>query len=203
MEARCWSDYLCPWCYVGQHRDALLGSLGVEVVHLPYELHPEIPAAGRAIRPDGRLRDTFARIEVACAEADLPFLAPTRLPNSRRALETAEWVRQHHAEAFGAVHRGLFAAHFALGQALDDAAVLDAIVAGAGAPADAVRDAVERGDASPLVDAAMAEARGAGITSTPTWLLGSLAIPGALDPSTMERWVTKVVARSTGDRERS
>ena len=29
MEATCWSDYLCPWCYVGQQRDGLFAELGV------------------------------------------------------------------------------------------------------------------------------------------------------------------------------
>ena len=63
MEARCWSDYLCPWCYVGRASSATIEELGVEVVHLPYELHPEIPPEGRAVRPDGRLGPTFDRIE--------------------------------------------------------------------------------------------------------------------------------------------
>ncbi|MEO6987107.1 MAG: DsbA family protein, partial [Aquihabitans sp.] len=87
MDATCWSDYLCPWCYLGQHRDRLLVDLGVTVTHLPYELHPEIPPEGRAVRPDGRLRTTFDRVEAACDEAGMPFRRPTRMPNTRRALE--------------------------------------------------------------------------------------------------------------------
>ncbi|QXC62526.1 DsbA family protein [Aquihabitans sp. G128] len=196
MEATCWSDYLCPWCYVGQHRDALLSRLGVTVVHLPYELHPEIGPEGRRVRADGRLAATFDRIAAECAEADLPFRRPERMPNTRRALETAELVRRHHPEAFAAVHRGLFAAQFATGDPLDDADVLDAIVAAADAPADAVRALVDRGEGAPLVDDAMARAREVGVSSTPTWVLdGGFVVPGALDPATMERWVTKLVAR--------
>ena len=26
MEATCWSDYLCPWCYVGQDRSAQIAA---------------------------------------------------------------------------------------------------------------------------------------------------------------------------------
>jgi predicted DsbA family dithiol-disulfide isomerase len=196
VEATCWSDYLCPWCYVGQARDRLFTELGVTVVHRPYELHPEIPAEGRRVRPDGRLSPTFDRVEEACAEAGLPFRRPERMPNTRVALETAEWVRVHHPHAFAAVHQGLFAAHFATGDPLDDQRVLDAIVAGAGAPADEVRAAVGRGDAAALVDASMAQARDAGVTSTPSWVLGDgFVIPGALDASTIRRWLEKVVAR--------
>lgn len=197
MEATCWSDYLCPWCYLGQHRDRLLTDLGVTVTHLPYELHPEIPPAGRTVRPDGRLRTTFDRLEVACDEAGMPFRRPTRMPNTRRALETAEWVRRHRPDAFSAVHRGLFHAHFAAGDPIDDPAVIDDIVATAGADAVAVRDAVDDGRATAFVDEAMTDARAAGITSTPTWLVGGrLTIPGALDPDTVTRWVSRLIERN-------
>lgn len=199
MRATCWSDYLCPWCYVGQARSALLERLGVAVVHLPYELHPEIPASGRRIRPDGRLAPTFERVAAECEELGLPWRAPERMPNTRRALETAEWVRRQHPDAFDALHAGLFDAHFAQGLALDDAEVLDALVAAADAPASEVRAAVERRDARPLVEASMDRARSAGITSTPTWMLDDgFVIPGALDAATLERWVTKIAQKRAG-----
>ncbi|MCU1372030.1 MAG: hypothetical protein JWO77_3224 [Ilumatobacteraceae bacterium] len=198
MEATCWSDYLCPWCYVGQDRSAQMEELGLSVVHRPYELHPEIPPRGRVIRADGRLAPTFARVAAACEEIELPFEAPSRMPNTRRALATAEWVRLHHPEAAAAVHAALFRAHFAVGLAIDDPDVVDQIVTGAGAPAAEVRAAVDSGAAGPLVDASVAEARSAGVSSTPTWVLeDGFAIPGALDRATLARWITKIVARSS------
>ncbi len=196
MDAACWSDYLCPWCYVGQHRDSLLGELGVFVTHLPFELHPEIPPEGRRVRPDGRLRVTFERIEAECDSVGMAFRRPTRMPNTRRALETAEWVRLHHPGAFAGLHRSLFAAQFVTGDPLDDADHLDQLVTSAGAPADEVREAVDAGTASSTVDTAMLRARHAGVTSTPSWLIGDLLVPGALDPATMQRWVSKLVARA-------
>lgn len=195
MEATCWSDYLCPWCYVGQQRDEVFTSLGVTVVHRPYELHPEISPSGRPIRPDGRLRATFDRIEAECVAAGMAFRRPTRMANTRRALETAEWVRVHRPGAFASLHRGLFAAQFATGDPLDDPAVIDAIVEAAGGSAAEVRHALDAGQAAPLVEASMEQARQVGVASTPTWVLGELVIPGALDAVTLERWVTKMVAR--------
>jgi predicted DsbA family dithiol-disulfide isomerase len=200
VEARCWSDYLCPWCYVGQARSDLMERLGVSVVHLPYELHPEIGPAGRRIRPDGRLAPTFERVAAACVEAGLPWRAPDRMPNTRRALETAEWVRREHPEAAAALHRAIFAAHFAQGLAIDDPTVLDRLVAESGAPAAAVRAAVDDGRAAGHVDASMDEARGLGVASTPTWVLDDgFAVPGALDEPTLARWISKIVARRTRD----
>lgn len=196
LTARCWSDYLCPWCYVGQSRSAQMEDLGIGVVHLPYELHPEIPTAGRAIRADGRLAPTFERVAAACAEAELPWRAPTRMPNTRLALEAAEWVRLHHPDAAASLHRALFAAHFADGLEIDDVEVIASLVEAAGAPASHVLDAVRSGAAKPTVDASMASARELGVTSTPTWVLDDgFAIPGALDPATLQRWLTKILAR--------
>ncbi len=199
MEARCWSDYLCPWCYVGQARDAVFERHGVTVLHLPFELHPEIPAEGRRVRPDGRLAPTFDRIEEECAAVGLAFRRPTRMPNTRLALASAEWVRTQRPEAFAAVHAGLFAAHFATGDPLDDPEVLDAIIATAGADPDEVRAAVVGGSADALVDRSMDEARALGVTSTPTWVVGALMVPGALDEATVDRWVGRLAARQRDD----
>src|SRR4051794_35519593 len=55
MEATAWSDYLCPWAYLGRDRTRLMRDLGVTVTVQAYELHPEIPAEGVAVRPGGRL----------------------------------------------------------------------------------------------------------------------------------------------------
>jgi len=43
VDAVVWSDYLCPWCYLGRDRTKLLGELGVNVVPQPFEVHPEYP----------------------------------------------------------------------------------------------------------------------------------------------------------------
>ncbi|MCB0977598.1 MAG: DsbA family protein [Acidimicrobiales bacterium] len=197
MEARCWSDYLCPWCYVGSTRDPIFERHGIDVTHLPFELHPEIPVEGRRIRPDGRLKSTFDRIEAECSAAGIPFRRPTRMPNTRRVLAAAEWVRTHHPASFPRVHARLFAAHFANGQAIDDPMVLDGIVGDAGVDPAEVNDALESGAADALVTESMRTARDLGISSTPTWVVGELQIPGALDSETLERWLSRIAARTS------
>jgi predicted DsbA family dithiol-disulfide isomerase len=198
VRATLWSDYLCPWCYVGQHRDGVLAEVGIAVEHLPYELHPKIPPEGKRVRPDGRLTPTLDRVEAECEAAGMPFRRPTRMPNTHRALATAEWVRHHHPEAFAAVHRGCFAAQFVTGDPLDDPDVVDQIVGTAGAPADEVRAAVDARLAEPLIEASMERAREVGVASTPTWVLGEMALPGIFDEATFRRWATRLAQRSTG-----
>ena len=172
--------------------------LGVEITALPYELHPRIPAEGVTLRE--RWGDRYEgavvmyrRIEEECEAVGLPFRRPERIPNTRRALETAEYVRRHVPEAFAALDRALFDAHFVEGRFIGDGDVLAELVAGAGADATAVRAAVDDGVMYGAVEESMRAAVDAGVTGTPAWLLDErLLIPGVLPRHLFERAVSRL-----------
>ena len=198
VEATCWTDYLCPWCYLGRHRSEVIEDLGVPVHHRPYELHPEIPPEGRPVRPDGRLGPTFDRIEAECAEIGRPFRRPTRMPNTRRALETAEVVRLEHPAAFTALDESLFRAHFAEGLPIDDRDLLDELVAAAGAPA---RGSPRRGRSGRRLAGrrrarCTTHAPPASRPRRPGSSADAFLIPGAQEPETVRRWVSRLLDRS-------
>jgi predicted DsbA family dithiol-disulfide isomerase len=196
MHAKVWSDYICPWAYVGRDRTALLRSLGVTVESMPYELHPEIPPEGRTLRPDGRMAAVHQHIARLCEEAGLAFLPPSRVPNSRRALETAEVVRQQRPDLFDTVDAALFDAHFVVGLDIGDPDELDRIVSNAGASAADVRALVDAGAGQNAVTASMAVAHGHGIAATPAWLFGEdFVLPGAQPRELFERIVARLRAR--------
>jgi predicted DsbA family dithiol-disulfide isomerase len=197
VEAVLWSDYLCPWCYLGRDSTRLMTSLGVTVTHLPFELHADLPMTGRDVRPGGRLAGVLARIGEECAAVGLPFTAPRRIPNTRRALEVAEVVRARWPGVFATLDDALFEAVFVHGDDLGDPSVVDALVERAGAPIDEVRAALEGGAGRAGVEAAMELARSHGVASTPTWLLeGTLMIPGAQPREVLTRWIKRIRQRS-------
>jgi len=72
---------------VAQHRNDILERHGVEVVHLPYQIHPEIPVDGVEAGP--RVGAMYANLEREAAAAGLPLNWPARLSNTRRALSDA------------------------------------------------------------------------------------------------------------------
>jgi predicted DsbA family dithiol-disulfide isomerase len=41
-----WYDFLCPFCYVGQSRTAILIRHSLDVVELPFQAHPDTLPAG-------------------------------------------------------------------------------------------------------------------------------------------------------------
>ena len=176
----------------------MLRDLGVEITSLPYELHPRIPREGVTLKErwGGRYEYAVAmyrRIEEECEAVGLPFRRPERIPNTRRALQTAEYVRQHVPDAFVALDRGLFDAHFVEGRFIGDQDVLDELVTAAGADADVVRAAIDDGAMAGEVQRSMDAANDAGVTGTPSWLIADkLLIPGVLPRHLFERAVSRL-----------
>jgi predicted DsbA family dithiol-disulfide isomerase len=193
VEALVWSDYLCPWCYVGLSRSAMLRRMGVEVTTLPFELHPEIP-----VGPEGapnRGRSSWGAIAAECDDAGLPFNPPERVPNTRAVLEVAECVRRVWPEVFDQLEAALFRAHFADGLWLDEPAVVDGLLVGVGVEPDEVRRVVAGGEPAQWVDESMRAAGEVGVAGTPAWLIGRrFLVPGVMPPEFYERVVRKLAA---------
>lgn len=198
MEAVVWNDYLCPWAYLGRSRTALIEAEGVLVTHLPYELHPNIPLQGRALQPGGRRAEVYDYIAEQCRDVGLPFNSPAHAPNTHRALLTAEYVRTHAPHCFRVLDDSMFEAVFVHGRDLGDPAVVDELVATAGADPVATRAAVEAGALDEALASSIAQAQDRGVLGTPAWLLdGRLLIPGVQDPETVRILVERARTRPT------
>jgi predicted DsbA family dithiol-disulfide isomerase len=196
VDAVAWSDYLCPWAYLGTDRTRFLETLGVTVTVLPFELHPELPPEGRTVSPDGRLAAVYRHIAAECEASGLAFTSPVHVPNSRPALQAAELVRQHVPNRFAAVHAALFGAVFVEGRDIGRLEVLAEVLQEQGVDADDVLDAVRANVAWPAVRASTEAALAQGVTGTPAWLLDQrLVVPGVQARETLERWVTRLRER--------
>jgi predicted DsbA family dithiol-disulfide isomerase len=180
-----WYDFICPFCYVGQHRNAILARRGFRLMELPFQAHPDIPPQGIAAGP--RHGPMYAMLEHEAAEAGLPLHWPLRLPDTRRALAVAEWTRRVQPRAFPQLHRDLFAAHFALGEDLGDPAVVDRHARDAGVDLAALHAALADGSALAAVAEAEALGRDYGVHGTPAWFSAGRLIMGLRPPAEFER----------------
>jgi predicted DsbA family dithiol-disulfide isomerase len=180
-----WYDFLCPFCYVGQHRTAILVRHGLHVVELPFQAHPDIPPGGIPAGP--RNGPMYAMLEREAKAVGLPLHWPARLPNTRRALAAAEWARRHQPRAFPQFHKDLFDAHFVLGEDLEDPVVIDRHASESGIDLAALHAALADDGAAAAVTEAEMIGRKYGVQGTPAWLLGERLITGVRPAAEFER----------------
>jgi predicted DsbA family dithiol-disulfide isomerase len=180
-----WYDFLCPFCYVGQQRNAILIRHGFHVEELAFQAHPDVPPGGIPAGPRNGLM--YATLEREAKEAGLPLRWPARLPNTRQALAAAEWVRRFHPGGFSQLHRELFEAHFVLGEDLGDIAVIDSHAKSSGVDLTGLHAALEDGSAAGMVTETEMIGREHGVQGTPAWLLNQRLISGLRPRSEFER----------------
>ena len=180
-----WYDFLCPFCYVGQSRTAILTRHGFGAIELPFQAHPDIPTSGVAAGP--RIGSMYENLEREAKEAGLTLNWPSRLPNTRLALAAAEWVRRHQADKFAQFQKNLFSAHFVLGEDLGDAAVIDQHASDLGIDSEAFHAALADGSAMLAVKESEVMGRRYGVRGTPAWLIGQRLISGLLPAREFER----------------
>ncbi len=101
-------------------------------------------------------------------QAGLPLVVPERIPNSRRALEAAEYAREqgrHHA-----FHQVVFRKFYGEGQDLSRWEVIRAAAEEVGLDAVTMQRQTENGDYKARVDANMAELAALGANGVPLYI---------------------------------
>lgn len=194
-----YSDYVCPWCYIGLERiERLEREFPVEVEWRPFELHPETPTTGADLR--GRLGTSdrvraYTRNIIALAEdSGIPMRMPVVVANSHRALEAAEFAREH--GGFDALHRALFHAYFEDARDIGDIDVLCDIARSCGVDDQRLRQALADEQYRGRIDDVTDTARRDEVLSTPTFIYeGGFRLTGAQDYAVFESVTRRLLAR--------
>ena len=186
-----WYDFICPFCYIGQRRNAILRRAGLRVVELAFQIHPDIPHGG--IAAGAREGPMYVSLEREAKDAGLPLHWPARLPNTRTALAAAEWVRRYQPVSFAEFHKQLFAAHFALGQDLEDRSILDQHASSADVDLAALHTALEDGSAERFVNDTETLGRKHGVQGTPAWFLSPRLITGLRSKAVFEQFAEQAL----------
>jgi predicted DsbA family dithiol-disulfide isomerase len=129
----------------------------------------------------------YAMLEREAKEAGLQVKWLQHLPNSRRALAAAEWVRRNQPQLFQKLHKDLFNAHFVLGEDLGNPAVIDRYVSEPGINLTELHSALADGSAAEAVSEAEMLGRKYGVHGTPAWLLDRQLISGLRPAAEFER----------------
>lgn len=114
VNVRIFSDFTCPFCYMGAGIiEELKSEFDIREEWVGYELHPETPEEGVLLAerfPDYDLDALFYELRVKGARYGCEFGDVTLLSNSRKALEASEFARDHGKH--DAFHAAAFRAYF-------------------------------------------------------------------------------------------
>ena len=83
-----YSDYVCPWCYVGQGAvEKLEQNYALDITWRPYYLRPDTPPEGMELPPHvkAHMAETNSRLKQMADSAGLPMVFPDRLPNTAQS----------------------------------------------------------------------------------------------------------------------
>jgi predicted DsbA family dithiol-disulfide isomerase len=174
------ADFICPYCYIGQERmKQLARDYGVHPQWRPYWLHPEVPPEGSSM-PQSADRDRARTVKEWLEEMEPEKAARIRFPGKLQysflAFEAVEFA-QDRALALpftSAVYDALWVE----GKDIAQISTLQEAAAGAGLDAEDLGRALREHRYTEQTRNAVEASRNAGVTNTPTYILGRTAIKG-------------------------
>ena len=176
------SDYICPWCYVGQGVvEKLKAEHAIELEWRPFYLFWDTPPEGREL-PDhvkqARAKGSEERLSQIANSYGMKFTSTKRIYNTRLAHEATEYAREHgKASEF---HRVVFRKVYADGEDISQWDMLRSAAEEVGLDAHEMQSEVESGKYTEEVAAQVQEAYQIGVSGVPTYVINNrYAIVGA------------------------
>jgi predicted DsbA family dithiol-disulfide isomerase len=185
LKVTVFSDYICPFCYIGDARiNRLRSDFDLKVNWCFLEIHPETSPGGEPVASLNYPSETWARmmstLQQMAEEENLAFLEHDFTTNSRSALQLSEATKYYDAAVFYRLHERLFEAYFSKGENIGDRDCLRRLAGEAGVP-DQLVEASWRDQA---VDSRLQQYQRAAhelaVRATPTFFIGHQRLDGAV-----------------------
>ena len=177
------TDYVCPWCYLGDARVKNLKKayeIDIELIHFP--LHPDTPVEGR------KLLDLFRstqddidkknqNMSALMKKEGLPFNDRVYTFNSRLAQEIGVWAEK--VDHSTSIHDNFFEAYFVHGLNIGLENIILEIVDKSGLDTDEAKKIIQNRLFSDEIDQHWKKSRNYGVTGVPTYVYNNQSIVGA------------------------
>lgn len=185
------SDYICPFCYIGSVRlEQLRDQYDLKVDWASLEIHPDNPEQGRPVEelgyPPAQWRQMMSALARMAEEEGVHIAERTFTTNSRKALLLAEAAKAEDAEVFYRLHNRLFEVYFGERQNIGQAEVLHALARESGMPEASVERAWTDPYFAQRLQAYQVRAARLGVSGTPAFIVGQRLLLGAV-PTQMLR----------------
>ena len=185
LKVTVFSDYICPFCYVGAARlERLREYYDLRVNWCFVEIHPDTSAASEPVATLNYSSDTWQRMMTSLRELGreegLVFREHDFTTNSHAALQLAEVAKFTDRDVFYRLHTSLFAALFQRGDNIGDRSVLQRLGREAGMSEQQVEQAwTDEAAAARLRQYQMAAAE-LEVRATPTFFVGETRLNGVV-----------------------
>jgi predicted DsbA family dithiol-disulfide isomerase len=200
---RVWSDFVCPWCYVGlAELEKIRPDFDVAVEWKSFYLRPDTPAEGLALPPAilARIRDPRNPLKARAAKLGLVMKERDVIPSTRRAHQAAQWA--HSQGKRDAMHTQILRHYWTLGEDIGQWPALRAAAQDAGLDPNAMQVAVESGRFEAEVERDIDEAARLGIHAVPTFVLGKdVGIQGAQEAEVFREALRELGAQPAATEE--
>lgn len=185
LKVTVFSDYICPFCYVGDARlDHLRADYDLKVNWCFLEIHPETSPKGEPVTSLDYAPETWQRmmstLREMAEEENLPLLDHDFTTNSRSALLLAEAAKYIDRDVFYALHKRLFEAYFSEGMNIGDRDCLHRLALDAGMSKDQVESAWQDPAVATRLQHYRRAAEDLNVKATPTHFIGQQRLDGAV-----------------------
>jgi len=196
-----YSDYICPFCYIGHLRlEKLRAEYDLEVDWRFLEIHPDNPSEGMPLEklgyPPSHWEMLMANLARMAQEEGVVLPERTFTTNSRLALKLAQAVREHRQEVFTWLNRALYEAYFLYRENIGDAGVLRTLASDVGVEPELVNFAWRDPHYEDVLEQNCRAAALAGITGTPSYVFHDRVYSGAIPVDLLRQAAAQSISHS-------
>ena len=198
-----YSDYICPFCYVGYYRiEQLKKEYNLDVEWKPFEIHPETPKEGAFAEdlpfPKGYLEMAFANVKRLADEDGLTLKFSEKLPNSRLALYISEFARKK--GKYEEFHKLVLETYWLEGKDIGDKSLLLDLAESVGLNKIEIESYLNTDEPFEVVQRCLKEIRRYGINGVPAFIIEDKLIYGA-QPYDIFKQVINELLNKNSDKE--
>ncbi|VAW50775.1 hypothetical protein MNBD_GAMMA06-393 [hydrothermal vent metagenome] len=199
-----YSDYICPFCYVGHHRlQRLRDSYDLKINWCFLEIHPETSAEGEPVDsldyPSEQWQKMMGNLEHVAEEENIPLSKLSFVTNSKHALLLSEAAKQCGRDIFYKLHEVLFHAYFVDGKNIGNKDVLIKIAESCGIDKITIDSAWTDEKYQKRLLENFNSARKHEIQSVPSFVFNERTLTGVVTEKIFREAAEKVVKRALHD----
>lgn len=196
LKVTVYSDYICPFCYVGHHRlMRLRDSYDLKINWCFLEIHPETAAEGEPIdslQYSTELWQTMmTNLERVALEENIPLAKLTFITNSKDALLLSEAAKRCGREVFYTLHENLFNAYFVESKNIGDKNILKKVALSSGMDIKEMESAWTDDIYQKKLLNNLSSARTHNIQSVPSFIFGDNILTGVVAESAFREAASK------------